>query len=139
MIFFTDRDLGPRIFPQILRDSGIQVERHVDHFPDNARDQDWIPTVAARGWYIVTRDWHIRYRPIERDAVMQSRAGMFVLIGQAPHPELARNFVNTLSRIAVFTEAHPLPFIAKVYRPSPQTLVAQGKPGRVELWFSSGS
>lgn len=31
-VFFTDRDLGKR-FPDILREAGLTVQRHVDHFP----------------------------------------------------------------------------------------------------------
>jgi uncharacterized protein (DUF433 family) len=31
LVYFTDRDLGKR-FPEILRSSGLTVERHADHF-----------------------------------------------------------------------------------------------------------
>lgn len=30
-VFFTDRDLGKK-FPTILREGGLTVERHADHF-----------------------------------------------------------------------------------------------------------
>lgn len=42
--FFTDRDLGKQ-FPALFRNAGISVEVHVDHFPDDAKDEDWIVEV----------------------------------------------------------------------------------------------
>ena len=136
MIFFTDRDLGENIFPSILRSGGIQVERHVDHFPHNTRDGVWIPEVAARGWYILTHDQKIRYRPLEKAAVLKNGAGMFILIGRASHRELAQNLINTFAQITRFIEKYQRPYIAKIRRPSPAVLVAQGEPGVVELWVS---
>ena len=47
-VFFTDRDLGKR-FPAILRDAGLTVERHADHFahdcPDETRPAFLTPVV----------------------------------------------------------------------------------------------
>jgi len=40
-VFFTDRDLGKQ-FPDILKDAGVHVERHSEHFADNAKDEDWL-------------------------------------------------------------------------------------------------
>lgn len=41
-----------------------------------AKDPDWIPLVAARGWLIVTRDRRIQDRPAEIDAVQTHGAKM---------------------------------------------------------------
>ena len=43
--------------------------------PD-AKDADWIPVVAARGWLIITRDRHIQDRPQEKAAVRNHGAKM---------------------------------------------------------------
>ena len=50
MIFFTDRDLGS-LFPKILSDAGIHVEKHDAHFPDNTPDDVWLPEVGGNGWF----------------------------------------------------------------------------------------
>jgi hypothetical protein len=134
VIFFTDRDLGAQIFPQILREAGIHVEPHDDHFTGAPKDEEWIPKIAARGWFVLTHNERIRYVTVEREAVLNSGVGMFVLVGKATTRELAHNFVNTYNQITAFADAHSRPFIARVYRPSPVTGVAQGVPGRVELW-----
>lgn len=137
MIFFTDRDLGKRIFPSILRDAGLAVERHADHFRDDEPDDVWVPAVAGRGWIILSSDQRMRRVSLERDAIMTSGAAMFMLVGgDAPAAELARNVVNTLPRIERFISRHHPPFIAKIYRPNPRELISQGKPGSIEMRLS---
>ena len=134
MEFFTDRDLGGAIFPNLLQQAGQTGHRHVDHFAPDAPDEQWLPTVAARGWIILSADQNILRTPLERDAVMNSGAALFILIGgNAPAAELAANFINTLPRITAFLDEHQPPFIAKVYRPNPRTDIGRGRPGTVEL------
>jgi len=43
------------------------------------QDADWIPLVANRGLVAITRDKHIRTRPVERMAVKQSGLRMFAI------------------------------------------------------------
>ncbi len=134
MEFFTDRDVGGKKFPQILRDAKLTVHAHRDHFPPDAPDTVWLPEVAARGWIILTRDKNIIRTPLERDAVFRSGAAFFALTGgEVPTAELAQNFVNTLAQVERFVARHPRPFIAKVFRPNPATEIARGTPGRVEM------
>ncbi len=130
MVLFVDRNLG-KAFPRILEEAGLAVELHDDHFPPTTLDEDWLPEVGKRGWVVVTRDQRIRYKPNELEAVQAHRLSVLVLIGDAPFPELARNFVATRRRIERFmTKAKP-PFIAKVYRPT-----KGAGAGRVEKWYS---
>lgn len=133
MEYFADRNLGAKIFPAILRDAGITVHTHNDHFAHDAPDTEWIPVVAQRGWVILTSDAAIRRNPLERDAVLSSRATLLVLVGaNAKTSELAHNFVNTLPRVEAFLTREPAPMMAKVFRPNPTSHVSEGKPGRVE-------
>lgn len=133
-VFFTDRDLGKQ-FPALLRKAGISVERHADHFPDDARDEDWIVEVGHRGWAVITHDKRIRYKPNELAAVRAAGVAMFVLSGKAPHPVLAQNFINTINRIEGFLLKHRPPFIAKLYVPLASELKRRpNAQGRVELW-----
>lgn len=136
-VFFTDRNLGKQ-FSQLLKSAGIQVERHIDHFPDDAKDEDWLSEIGVRGWYAVTHDKNIRYKPNEIAAVKQFGVGLFIMIGKAPFREHAQNFVNTISRIEKFIRKHPRPFIAKIYRADLNR--RQKNPdaaGAVEMWVSS--
>lgn len=133
-VYFTDRDLGRRIFPGALRQAGLRVEPHDDHFRPDAADVDWLPEVARRGWVVLSNDQKILRRPLEREAVRSAGATLLVLIGgDATAPELARNFLNTLSKVEAFLDRHSPPLIAKVYRPSPADLIDAGRPGSIEL------
>lgn len=133
-VFFTDRDLGKK-FPGILRDSGLTVERHADHFADNCPDPDWLSEIGDRGWIAITHDSRIRYKPNELATVIEHRVALLVVVGKAPYPQLARAFVATQGRILRFVEQHVPPYIAKVYRaPATESSTDSVLPGRVELW-----
>lgn len=134
-VYFTDRDLGKR-FGEILKAAGLTVERHADHFAHDAPDEVWLAEVGRRGWIALTHDRRIRYKPNERDAVMRHGVALLVIVGDAAFPELAHAFVATIPRIEQFLASHRPPFIAKVYRPSPDKAArARAVPGQVELWY----
>lgn len=61
-VYFTDRDLGKK-FGQILRDAGLTVERHGDHFAHDCPDEEWLQGVGERQWVAITHDRRIRYKP----------------------------------------------------------------------------
>ena len=137
MIFFTDRDLGS-LFPQILSNAGLHVERHDAHFPDDTPDDVWLPEVGANGWFVVSRDKRIRYRQNELNAVMRAGVGLFLVVGRGNHKTLAENFISCIPKIVRFLNRNSPPFVAKVYRPSSaQVRRGSRKTGRVELWLSN--
>lgn len=132
--FFTDRDLGIT-FPRLLKKNGINVERHCDHFEDNTEDPVWLNEAGKNGWYCLSRDRKIRYNPREKEAVLRSGVGLFILVGKATHQELADNFINTVHKVERFIERNKRPFIAKIYRGSPRPHSPSiRKPGQVKLW-----
>lgn len=94
LVFFTDRDLGKK-FPQILREAGLTVERHADHFVADTPDEQWLEAIGRHRWIAITHDGRIRYKPNELSAVMRHRVPLLVVIGHAPYPELAQAFVTT--------------------------------------------
>jgi len=44
---------------------------------------------------------------------------------------------NTLARVEAVLASEPRPFIAKVYRPSPKSRIAEGRSGSVEVKLSA--
>jgi predicted nuclease of predicted toxin-antitoxin system len=112
--FFVDRCLG-RSVGLALRDSGLIVEFHADHFPDDADDQTWISEVGRRGWIVLTKDKAIRTRPVELHAVESAKVRMFRLSsGNMTGAEMARVFVANRLRLGRFIKNNPSPFIARV-------------------------
>jgi len=134
-VFFTDRDLG-NLFPEQLITAGIRVERHSDHFAPDATDEDWLTRVGRHGWFCLTHDRRIRYKPNQIDAVMRGGVGLFVLIGNATHSELADNFVRTIHKVKQFIKKYKRPFIAKIRSHRNPRSLSGNKPGDVKLWLS---
>jgi hypothetical protein len=134
-VFFTDRDPGTA-FPEILKRSGLAVQRHRDHFPPDCPDEDWLAEVGRREWVALTHDARIRYKPNELAAVIRHRVRLLVIVGKAPFPVLAASFVATRRPVEAFLERAPAPVIAKVYRATPTELAENpAAAGRIERWY----
>jgi PIN like domain len=132
--FFVDRDLAGKRFLEILRAASIQVVDHNDHFDPTTPDGEWLAFVGSRGLVAVTRD-KLGLHSLETRQLMEAGARVFVLVGSAPHPELADNFVATMPRILRFLKRNRGPFIAKVSRPNERDRQL-GRSGQVGLWLS---
>ena len=78
-IFFIDRCLGKHPILEKLREAGISVEIHDDHFLPNTLDADWIPKIGEWGWVILTKDARIARNTLERQAVARAEIRMFTL------------------------------------------------------------
>ncbi|MEM8828403.1 MAG: hypothetical protein AAGE96_03480 [Cyanobacteria bacterium P01_G01_bin.19] len=114
--FFVDRCLG-KLVVKTLRDTGISVEAHDDHFPKNALDVDWLPEVGKHQWVIITKDARIGRNQTERLAVTNARVKMFTLASQnLIGREMANIFLQSITKMQEFVYKHYAPFIAKVYR-----------------------
>ena len=114
--FFVDRCLGKSV-GVALRQCGLKVEFHSDHFDDDAADEVWISEVGRRGWIVVTKDKAIRRRAVELQAVVDANVRMFSLSsGNMTGEEMASVFVDNRLKMGRFIKGHPPPFIARVTR-----------------------
>lgn len=115
-VFFIDRSVGRKL-AEPLRQAGLQIELHDDHFPQDALDQVWLTEVGNKGWYVITRDERIRYRHIEATAARAAGVGMFVVVSKnLTGPQTGEAILKALNRIRRFINNHDRPFIAKIYR-----------------------
>ena len=121
--FFSDENLGRRIFPAPLQAAGVPLHIFFDHFASGVLDIEWIPAVARRGWIALTSDARLRYNQGERDAIMAAGLGVIVLVSGNTHSEKAAIFLQSRTRIVHFVRHHEPPFIARLYR------------NRIELWL----
>ena len=112
----------PPRFPEILAAAGLTVERHHNLFAPVGTDEEWLEYCGNSYRVAVTHNERIRYTPNELAAVERYSVALLVVIGKAPFPTLALNFVRTLPKIEVFLNAQKPPFIAKIYRPGPGEL-----------------
>jgi len=117
LVFFLDRSLGKKKVAQALRQAGAVVEVHADHFPADARDEDWLRVVGSRGWIVLTKDERIRYRPNERRALLRSGVRAFILTARnLTGEEMGAVFVKSLSHMRRLVQRRRGALIAAVTR-----------------------
>ena len=127
-VFFVDRSLGGKVVPTTLRKAGWKVERHDDHFSDDTPDTAWISAAGKRGWIILTADERIRYKPVEKAALLASGTLTFLLASRKglTGAEMAEAFLSVQTSIGnAITRQRP-PAIFKVYAAE----------RRLELWVA---
>lgn len=102
----------------ILRAAGLKIEVHDDHFPQNAKDTEWLTSVGKNKWIVVTRDERIRYRAAEQQAIRRAKVRAFVLVvrGDLRVEVLAEVFLKALPKIRAMAGKQEPPFIAKIWR-----------------------
>ena len=119
LVFFIDRCLGKHFIVDALKQTGITIEIHDDHFAPSTLDTEWIPEIGRRGWIILTKDANIGRNHLERQALARAGIRMFTLVSQNLSGEdMAEIFRIAIPNIQKFISKHPAPFIAKVYRDS---------------------
>jgi len=109
--------LGQKIIAGKLRQSGVHVEIHDDHFPQNALDEDWLLEVGKREWIVLTKDDRIRYRPAALEAYRRNNVRVFIFgSGGMKAQEMADAFVKALPKILRFARNKSAPFFARISR-----------------------
>ncbi len=105
------------------------MEIHDEHFPQGAKDSEWLPEVGRRGWIVLTKDRHIRTRTNELVALLKAGVGAFVLTtADLSGAEMAHAFVRALPRIKAMVIGQPRPFVARVSSGGLVTLIVRGMP-----------
>jgi uncharacterized protein with PIN domain len=97
LTFFVDRSLGRHVVARELRGAGAKVEVHDDHFAVDTPDVDWLRTVGARGWVVLSKDEAIRRTRHEREALRAAGVKAFFLTQQGlTGVEMGAIFVRAL-------------------------------------------
>lgn len=80
---FLDRSLGRRQVPALLRAAGLQLRTLSEEYgiPADERvpDTEWLELAGRNGWIVLMKDERIRYRPVERAALVAHRVRAFCL------------------------------------------------------------
>lgn len=109
--------MGRYVVADALRAAGVSVEVHIDHFPMNAPDTEWIPPVAQRDWVLITKDQHIHRNMLEREAYRDAGLRGFVLTGDNMNgADQATLLVRCLPGMARRVAGRPGPLLFAVSR-----------------------
>lgn len=116
-VFFVDRSLGRHALARRLRDAGLKVEVHDDHFPPDTADEDWLREVGRRGWVVLTTDKRIRSRALERAALLEAKVQTIFLPSKNFRPdEIGIAIAKSVRRFLRFLDANPPPLLARMGR-----------------------
>ncbi len=117
LTFFLDYQIGRHVVADALRAAGAHVEVHIDHFPMNAPDTEWIPQVAARDWVLITKDQHIHRNMLERETYRDAGLRGFVATGDnMSGPDLAALLVRCLPAMMRRVARQPGPLLFAISR-----------------------
>ncbi len=123
---FFDRDVGIRL-PETLERLrlGVPIEFHQKHFPQDAKDDEWMPEIGARGWTLIGHDSRHHLVAAERAAIMDYQLGCFYLWGNsAPLWEKMRCFLRAFERILHTIQTSRPPFIFRITETGRLTRIA---------------
>lgn len=115
--FFLDYQIGRHVVADALRAAGASVEVHIDHFPMNAPDTEWIPQVASREWVLITKDQHIHRNLLERETYRDEGLRGFVATGDNMNGhDLAALLVRCLPGMTRRATGRPGPLLFAISR-----------------------
>lgn len=115
VVFFIDRSLGRFEVATALRAAGLRVEVHDDHFPQDAPDETWLTHAGDREWVVVTRDKRIRYRPLEKQSLINARVRALVMTAAAATgAQTASALIKALPDVLGLLERRQGPWIATI-------------------------
>ena len=113
--FFIDHCVSQKIVPDAMRNAGAIIEAHIDHFPIDALDTEWLPEVSRRGWVVITKDLGLKSNLLEQRAIAHVNARVFVFSsGNYTGAHMATILVDALERLQKFVRGNPAPFIARI-------------------------
>jgi hypothetical protein len=117
LTFFLDHQIGRYQVAEMLRSAGAKVEVHLDHFPGDMLDVEWIPEVARRGWVLITKDQNIRRNRLERETYRATQLRGFVATGKDMNGnELGELLVHCLPGMVRRTAGRPGPLLFAISR-----------------------
>jgi hypothetical protein len=94
---------------------GVRHERHLDHFPRGAPDQEWLPKVGQKKWALLTADKRIRYNILEKKALAEWGVKEFVFAsGNLSGAEMAVALERALPKMIRMAGRTEPPFVAAI-------------------------
>jgi hypothetical protein len=112
--FFIDNNLSPSL-AKGMAEFGEDVVHLTDHFPPDAKDEEWLKFVGKNGWILITRDERIRWRPGELEALRTHHVGAFFLGGKnRSRCDLIQQLVRNWDRFKEVAAKQRRPFAFRV-------------------------
>lgn len=117
IIYLDENHCNNKSILAVLKNAGIQVERHLDHFDRGTPDEQWLPFVGQNNWALLTTDKRIRYRANEKQAVIRHKVRMFYFSkNDISGSQMASALEKALPEIRNLCTRQQPPFFAAITR-----------------------
>ena len=98
---FLDRSLGRRQVPAQLRAQGLRLQTLAEVYgipaDEDITDVEWLEMAGGRGWPVLMKDERIRYRAVEREALIAHSVQAFCLTsGNLRAADMAERFLAVI-------------------------------------------
>lgn len=111
-VFYVDESIFSKALVAALTAAGIAFDRIGITVPSGAPDHVWLSHCGKHGYLALTRDQRIRYRSLEKRALMEHGVGCFTFTqGQATAEQTAGRIVELAPRMMAIAKAQPRPFL----------------------------
>lgn len=113
--YFLDESITITSLIQAMRSSGLDVKVLKEEFHAGALDEDWLPVAIEKGWILLTKDDRWRFRPAEKEILINANARAFVFVSKSARAhEIVETIMACLIKMAKIIESEPAPFVAHI-------------------------
>lgn len=112
LIFYVDESIFSNALVAELTAAGIAFDRVGLTVPFGAPDDMWLSHCGRHSYLALTRDQRIRYRPLEKRALINHGVGCFTFTqGQATAAQCAARIVALAPKMGAIAASQPRPFL----------------------------
>jgi len=114
MRFFLDNNLSEQL-ARGMKEFGEDVVHLKEFFATDTDDPVWLERIGSEGWFLITRDDRVRFRPAELTALKENRVGAFFLGGKNLNRcQLNQQVVRNWPRIKEYARKTRTPFAYRI-------------------------
>jgi PIN like domain len=110
--FYVDESIFSNVLVAALSSAGIPFDRAGHTVPFGAPDDEWLSHCGRNRLVALTRDQRIRYRPLEKQALVDHRVACFTFTqGQATAADCAARIITLAPKMLKIAASQPRPFL----------------------------
>lgn len=110
--FYVDESIFSNALVAELTAAGIAFDRVGLVVPFGAQDEVWLSHCGKHSYLALTRDQRIRYRPLEKQALIEYGVACFTFTqGQATAAQCAARIVELAPKMAAIAVGQPRPLL----------------------------
>lgn len=111
-VFYVDESIFSNALVAELSAAGIAFDRVGITVPFGASDEVWLSHCGKHSYIALTRDQRIRYRPLEKQALMEHGVACFTFTqGQATAAQCATRIVELAPKMTAIVARQPRPLL----------------------------